>query len=377
MPNHTQGAHPSPHFRLRSSETPLEALTPPPGLDPGLVRRPPAPYVRAVDAETVPAQDLERPQLLDQVRQAIQTLHYSRRTEKAYAYWVRRFVSHYSRRPPAELGADEIRSFLSHLAVNEHVSASTQNQALCALAFFYRRILGKDLELIDRIERAKAPKRLPVVLTRGEVKSLLGAMSGVPSLVCWLLYGAGLRLLECLSLRVKDVGFEHHQLTIRNGKGAKDRVTVLPCATRQELVEHLERVRRQHEEDLAHGRGRAPLPSALAKKYPHAPREWGWQYVFPAASFYTDVPTGTLHRHHLHETVVQKAMQDAVRRTGVAKAATPHTLRHSFATHLLESGYDLRTIQELLGHSDVSTTMIYTHVLNRGGRGVRSPADVL
>jgi integron integrase len=275
------------------------------------------------------------------------------------------------------MGTDEIRSFLSHLAVTERVSASTQNQALCALVFLYRRILGKDLEPIDRIERAKRPKRLPVVLTRREVTTVIEAMSGVPRLVCWLLYGTGLRLVECLSLRVKDIDFERNELTVREGKGAKDRVTMLPTAHRQELVEQLKRVRRLHENDLAHGRGRAPLPGALAEKYPHADREWGWQYVFPAASFYIDRRTGTQHRHHLHETVVQKAMGEAVRQTRLAKAATHHTLRHSFATHLLKDGYDLRTIQELLGHSDVSTTMIYTHVLNRGGRGVRSPADAL
>ncbi len=275
------------------------------------------------------------------------------------------------------MGADEIRCFLSYLAITQHVSASTQNQALCALVFFYGRVLGKNLEPIATIERAKAPRRLPVVLTRREVKAVLDAMSGVPRLVCWLLYGAGLRLVECLSLRVKDIDFERNELTIRDGKGAKDRVTMLPAARRQELLEQLERVQHQHRGDLAHGRGRAPLPSALAKKYPSAASEWGWQYVFPATSFYTDRDTGIQHRHHLHETVIQKAMREAVRRNRLAKPATPHTLRHSFATHLLEDGYDLRTIQELLGHSDVSTTMIYTHVLNRGGRGVRSPADTL
>jgi integron integrase len=309
--------------------------------------------------------------------QAIRTLHYSRRTERAYVYWVRRFVTHYGHRDPAGMGAGEIRSFLSHLAVNAGVSASTQNQALCALVFLYGRVLGLDLESLDGIEWAKAPKRLPMVLTRGEVKSVLEAMNGVPQLVCRILYGGGLRLVECLSLRVKDLDFERNEMTIRDGKGAKDRVSVLPSSCRQDLREHLERVHRLHEEDLGRHLGRAALPFGLAQKHRNADREWAWQYVFPASSYYTDPHTGLQHRHHLHETVVQKAMAEAVRSSGLTKPATPHTLRHSFATHLLDSGYDIRTVQELLGHSDVQTTMIYTHVLNRGGRGVRSPADAL
>jgi integron integrase len=275
------------------------------------------------------------------------------------------------------MGADEVRGFLSHLAVNERVSASTQNQALCALVFLYRRVLGRDLEAISTLERAKAPRRLPVVLTRAEVRDILGRMTGTPRLVSVLLYGAGLRLTECLSLRVKDVDFERNVLTVREGKGAKDRVTPLPASCRQELLDHLEGVRRLHREDLARGRGRAPLPGALSEKAASAAFEWGWQYVFPASSCYTDPCTMTEHRHHLHETVVQKAVAQAVRLAGVPKPATPHSLRHSFATHLLEDGYDLRTIQELLGHSDVSTTMIYTHVGRAGGRSIRSPADLL
>jgi integron integrase len=361
---------------IQADRTPLEALTPPPGV---ILAAAPVRTATSLpsSAGASPAAGLTGLRLLDRVRQAIRTLHYSRRTEKAYVYWVRRFILHYGVRHPDLMGADEIRAFLSHLAVTDRVSASTQNQALCALVFLYGRVLGKTLEPIDGIERAKLPKRLPVALTRGEVKAVLQSMSGTPQLVCWLLYGAGLRLVECLSLRVKDVDFERNELTIRDGKGAKDRVTMLPAACRRELLEHMERVRQLHAEDLARKQGWAPLPSALAQKYPNAGRDWRWQYVFPASSFYTDRHTGLQHRHHLHETVVQKAMAEAVRRAQLAKPATPHTLRHSFATHLLESGYDVRTIQELLGHSDVSTTMIYTHVLNRGGRGVRSPADAL
>jgi integron integrase len=318
------------------------------------------------------------PRLLDRLRRSLRMLHYSARTEKAYVYWVRRFVNFYGRqRNPADMGAEEVRCFLSHLAVNEHVSASTQNQALCALVFLYGRVYARQLDQLDTLERAKAPKRLPVVLTRAEVRCTLGHMSGVPRLVCAMLYGAGLRLVECLALRVKDVDFESHELRIRAGKGAKDRVSILPDSIAADLAQHLARVRKLHEADLARGHGRAPLPYALAEKYTGAAGEWCWQFVFPATTSYVDAVTKVHHRHHLHETVVQKAMARAVALAGLTKPATPHTLRHSFATHLLEDGYDLRTIQELLGHTDVATTMIYTHVLNRGGRGVRSPADSL
>ncbi len=362
---------------VRPAPMPFEARTPPPDVVLSRpVPLPPPGSPSLVDGHPEPAGG-QGPRLLDRVRQAIRTLHSSPRTERASVYWVRRFVFHHGVRHPLEMGADEIRSFLSHLAVNEHVSASTQNQALCALVFLYGRVLGKDLEFIEGIERAKAPKRLPVVLTRQEVGAVLGGMAGVLQLVCRLLYGTGLRLLEGLSLRVKDIDFERGELTVRDGKGAKDRVTVLPDSCRQDLRRQLENVRRVHREDLARGFGRAPLPYALATKYPAADRDWGWQYVFPASSFYADRHTAVRHRHHLHETVVQRAMAEAVRRTGLSKPATPHALLHSFATHLIESGYDIRTVQELLGHSDVSTTMIYTHVLNRGGRGVRSPADGL
>jgi integron integrase len=349
------------------SGTPLEALTPPPGL---VLQFP----TRALGAPPQPLRPVSA--AFDRLRKALRTAHYSRRTEKAYLYWAGRFVSFYAGRSLDNMGPDEIRSFLSHLAIGERVSAATQNQALCALLFLFR-ALGKDIGLIERIDRAKAPKRLPVVLTQSEVRTVLGAMQGVPRLVCWLLYGTGLRLVEGLSLRVKDIDFERNEVTLRRGKGGKDRVAPLPQSLRRDLRDRLERVRRAHEQDLEHGRGEAPLPESLALKYPRAAREWKWQYVFPASTFYLDPRTGVHHRHHLHETVIQKAMAEAVRRTGIAKPATPHTLRHSFATHLLEEAYDVRTIQALLGHSDVSTTMVYTHVLTRGGRGVRSPADRL
>ena len=362
--------------RVRPTDgCPLEALTPPPFRTWSEAMALPA-SARS-GAAGPPAPRATGSPLLDRLSQALQTRHYSRRTERAYAYWARRFFRHYGPRDPLAMGAEEIRSFLSHLAVNERVTASTQNQALCALVFLYRRVVGLDLADLERIEWAKAPRRLPVVLTRGEVRSVLDAMRGAPQLVCRILYGSGLRLVECLSLRVKDLDFERNELTVRDGKGAKDRVSVLAASCREDLRVHLERIRRLHAKDLERGQGRAPLPFALVGKYVNADREWGWQYVFPASSFYTDRHTGRQHRHHLHETVVQKAMGEAVRRCGLAKLATPHTLRHSFATHLLDSGYDIRTVQELLGHSDVQTTMIYTHVLNRGGRGVRSPADAL
>ncbi len=336
-----------------NAPTPFEALTPP---------------------EWAPAP----PDILDAVRRVVRTLHYSSRTERAYVYWARRFALHYGpARHPADMGADEVRCFLSHLAVHQHVSASTQNQASCALVFLYRRVLRRDLEGLQDIERAKAPRRLPVVLTRAEVRALLEHMSGVPRLVCCLLYGAGLRLAACLCLRVRDLDFERNELTVHGGKGAKDRVTPLPAGFRQDLLAHLDGVGRRHREDLARGRGRAPLPGAVAARNPGTASEWMWQYVFPASSFYVDPRTRVEHRHHLHETVVQKAVAQAVRLARITKPATPHSLRHSFATHLLEAGYDLRTIQELLGHADVSTTMIYTHVSNVGRRGIRSPADLL
>ena len=267
--------------------------------------------------------------------------------------------------------------FLTALAVQRKVAAATQNQALSALLFLYRDVLGQEVPWLDGIVHAKRPRRLPVVLTRGEVRAVLGQLNGVPRLMGLLLYGAGLRVLECARLRVKDIDFASNQIVIRAGKGAKDRVTMLPAAVKADLAQHLEVVRRQHEQDLRHGAGWVELPGALVRKYPNAGREWGWQWVFPATSHYIDRVTGEKRRHHLHESVLQKAVKDGRLKGGIWKPAGPHTMRHSFATHLLEDGYDIRTVQELLGHTDVATTMIYTHVLNRGGRGVRSPADGL
>jgi integron integrase len=291
--------------------------------------------------------------------------------------WIKRFIFFHGKRHPAAMGEAEINQFLTDLAVSKKVSASTQNQALSALLFLYQHVLNQPIGWVNAAVRAKKPGRLPVVLTKQEVKAVLGLMDGVPKLVASLLYGAGLRLRECLSLRVKDIDFTYNQIVVRDGKGQKDRITLLPATVKEPLVAHLQQVRQVHLQDLRAGAGRVQLPDALARKYPNADREWGWQWVSPAPTRYFDAQARIERRHHLHETVVQKAMRQAVQRAGIAKPATPHTLRHSFATHLLEDGYDIRTVQELLGHKDLNTTMIYTHVLNRGGRGVRSPADLL
>jgi integron integrase len=281
----------------------------------------------------------------------------------------------HGKRHPAEMGAAEVTRFLTSLAVDRSVAASTQNQALSALLFLYRQVLGQNLPWLDDLVRAKRRPYLPVVLTRDEVRAILDRLDGVPRLMGMLMYGAGLRVLECARLRVKDVGFSANQVLVRGGKGEKDRMTVLPAAIKRDLELHLARVRAQHQVDLGNGAGWVELPYALARKYPRAGREWAWQWVFPATRLYIDCGTGQRRRHHLHESVLQRAVRDAARLAGLPKHATCHTFRHSFATHLLEDGHDIRTVQELLGHHDVSTTMIYTHVLNRGPGAVRSPAD--
>jgi integron integrase len=318
-----------------------------------------------------------KPKLLDQVRRAIRTRHYSPKTEDSYVHWIRRFIFFHNKRHPAEMAEPEIARFLSNLAAESKVSGSTQNQALNALLFLYHQVLGKEIGYVNGVVRAKKPPRLPVVLTRGEIQALLSYLAGSERMMATLLYGAGLRLMECCRLRVKDVDFSQNQIVVRAGKGDKDRYTMLPASVKELLIKHLDQGRRQHQDDVEKNLGRVVLPNALDRKYPNAGQEWGWQWVFPATRYYVDRETGRQYRHHLHESVLQKAVREAACNAGIAKPATCHSMRHSFATHLLKDGYDIRTVQELLGHRDVSTTMIYTHVLNRGGRGVQSPADRL
>lgn len=315
------------------------------------------------------------PRLLDLMRGRMRRLGLSIRTEEAYLGWVRRFILANGKRHPRDMGAREVERFLTRLATDGHVSASTQNQALSALLFLYREVLQQELPWVDNVRRAKRPKRLPVVLAREEVAALLAELHGVPWLMACLLYGAGLRLMECVRLRVQDVDFARREIIVRRGKGNKDRRTMLPAMAVEALQNQMAEARRVHQRDLDAGFGAVWLPDALARKYPGAAREWGWQYVFPASARSVDPRTGATHRHHLDETVLQRAVKRAVHAAGISKPATCHTLRHSFATHLLEAGHDIRTIQELLGHKDVATTQIYTHVLNRGGRGVLSPLD--
>jgi len=317
------------------------------------------------------------PPLLTQVRRAIRLRHYSARTEEAYVWWVRRFVRFCGLRHPRELGEGDVTRFLSSLALDHRVAASTQNQALSALVFLYGEVLRSPVGWLTALVRAKRPARMPVVLTRDEVRAVLDRLPGVCWLVGAVLYGTGMRLLEALRLRVKDVDFAANEIMVRGGKGDRDRVTMLPERVKGPLLHHLAEVRRQHERDVGEGAGWVELPGALALKYPSAGREWGWQWVFPATRLYVERASAERRRHHLHESVVQRAFRYAKRAAGIVKAASCHTLRHSFATHLLEAGYDIRTVQELLGHRDVRTTMIYTHVLRRGGLGVRSPADSL
>jgi integron integrase len=317
------------------------------------------------------------PKFLEQLRERLRLRHYSLRTEDAYLDWTRRFILFHGKRHPRDMGAAEIQAFLTHLAVERHVSASTQNQAKGALLFLYRHLLEMDLPWLDQVVQAKRPPRLPVVLTPGEVRILLDQMEGVMALVARLLYGSGMRLMEGLRLRVKDIDFDGRELIVRDGKGGKDRVTMLPDQLVVPLHRHLEQVRALHERDLAEGFGAVYLPDALAEKAPSTPRAWGWQWVFPSQLRSRDPRSGILRRHHLQAESVQKAVRLAARAGELHKPITPHVLRHSFATHLLAAGHDIRTVQELLGHKDVETTMIYTHVLNRGGRGVASPLDGL
>jgi integron integrase len=317
-----------------------------------------------------------RSSLLEQVRSAIRLRHYSIRTEEAYVNVIRRFILYHQKRHPNEMGVDEIRQYLSHLATDDLVAASTQNVALAALLFLYREVLLIELPLIEGVERAKRPQHIPVVFTMGEVKRVLAQMTGTHHLMASLLYGAGLRLMECVRLRVKDIDFHYRQIIVRDGKGEKDRRTILPQPLTEPLRHHLARIRLQHEADVRLGCGRVYLPYALERKYPNAAAEWLWQYVFPASKLSIDPRTGERRRHHASEDALQKAVKRAIQQAGVEKRASCHTLRHSFATHLLEAGYDIRTIQELLGHADVSTTMIYTHVLNKGGQGVKSPLEL-
>ncbi|AZZ46647.1 integron integrase [Pseudomonadaceae bacterium SI-3] len=318
-----------------------------------------------------------RPRLLDQVRDQIRLKHYSIRTERVYCEWVKRYIRFHKYRHPLEMGAAEVEAFLSDLAVRRDVSASTQNQALAALLFLYKQVLKQELPWLGEVVRAKKPARLPVVLSIDEVQRILSQLDGDVGLIARLLYGGGLRLMEGVRLRVKDVDFSRNEIIIRDGKGQKDRVTVMPASLVLPLKQHITLVRAIHQSEVVAGRGDVYLPDALARKYPNAPWEWAWQYVFPAAGLSVGPRSGSVRRHHLDEKRVQRAFKRAVAQSGIAKLATPHTLRHSFATHLLESGQDIRTVQELLGHADVKTTMIYTHVLNRGGLAVLSPLDRL
>ena len=313
--------------------------------------------------------------LLEQVADALRVRHYAFRTEQTYLHWIRRFILFHDKRHPREMGAAEIEAFLTHLAVEGQVAASTQNQALSALLFLYREVLQHKLEQV-KVVWAKKPQRLPTVLSQEETRCLLGHLSGTHRLMSQLLYGSGLRLMECLRLRVKDIDFGQQQLIVRDAKGFKDRVTLLPLSLIKPLQQHLEGPRLLHQQDLKLGYGEVFLPDALARKYPNANREWGWQYIFPASKLSKDPRSGVIRRHHLDESGLQKAVRRAAKAAGIVKPVGPHTLRHCFATHLLEAGYDIRTVQELLGHKDVKTTMIYTHVMNKGPLGVRSPLDV-
>jgi integron integrase len=315
--------------------------------------------------------------LLDQVRDVIRKKHYSIRTEQAYVDWAKRYILFHKRHHPKDMGEKEIAQFISHLATDRRVASSTQNQALNAIVFLYKHVLNIELGDFGHMERAKKPEKLPTVMARKEVNQVLSSMSGVNQLMAKLLYGCGLRLMECVRLRVKDIDFEQNHIIVRDGKGMKDRSTMLPEQLKPLLQERLEGVRIMHKQDLKNRLGDAYLPFALERKYPNAAKEWGWQYVFPSERISKDPRSGKMRRHHVSESTLQRAVQKAARKAELTKHVTPHTFRHSFATHLLEGGYDIRTVQELLGHKDVSTTMIYTHVINKGGMGVQSPLDTL
>ncbi|NWF88751.1 MAG: integron integrase [Ignavibacteriaceae bacterium] len=315
-----------------------------------------------------------KPKLLDQVRLTMRAAHYSKSTEESYANWIKRFIFFHNKCHPKEMGAEEIKAFISSLAVDQHVSASTQNQALQAILYLYKNILKKEIGWINDIKRAARIKHLPVVFSKKEVIKIFDYLSGTSKLIIALLYGGGLRLTEALKLRIKDIDFDYQQILVRDGKGEKDRHTVLPASIIPELKQHLNRVYLQHKADLKKGKGETILPYALKKKYPNAGKEFGWQYAFPADKFIKDKETGLITRWHIHESTIQRAVKEAIKKAGILKPGSPHTFRHSFATHLLENGNDIRTIQELLGHQSVKTTMVYTHVLNRG-LGVKSPLD--
>ena len=317
---------------------------------------------------------MPEPKLLDKVRTELRTKHYSRKTETAYTNWIKRFVLFHNKRHPKDMGAEEIKSFVENLVTNHHVSSATQNQALQGILFLYKNILNKDVGWIENIKRLSRVKHLPVVLSKKEVSKVFSNLEGTIKIIVSLLYGSGLRLAEALKLRIKDIDFDYKQILVRDGKGEKDRHTILPDSVIPELKKHLNGVYLKHKEDLKIGKGETILPYALKKKYPNAGKEFGWQYAFPADKFIRDKESGLTFRWHIHESTIQRAVKEAVKKAGLTKSASPHTFRHSFATHLLENGYDIRTIQELLGHNSIKTTMIYTHVLNRG-LGVKSPLD--
>jgi integron integrase len=316
-----------------------------------------------------------KPKLLQRVRDVVRRKQYSIRTEQAYVDWIKRFVLYHNKRHPCEMGEEEVAQFLTHLARDRNVAPATQNQALSALLFLYKDVLRQEIGWLDNVERARKPSKLPVVLSHAEMKRVFAHLHGVPKMMAGLLYGSGLRLMECVRLRVKDIDFELAQITVRDAKGGKDRVTMLPINLTEPLRRHLVRIKAQHEQDLEDGFGNVRLPFALGRKFPKAAREWGWQYVFASARISVDPRSGKRQRHHMAEGLLQSALKRAVEAAGIVKRANCHSLRHSFATQLLRRGYDIRTVQELLGHKDVSTTMIYTHVLNRPGIGVKSPLD--